>query len=123
VTPLAGLILARLATGALGDLPASWPSLSAGGLLAIGVLLIVTGGLIPGRTHRREIRALELQVEAERRRADRWEEAALRALGQSEQLMSGVELTRRVVSAMPAGLGLPLPKPDERLPDRPEGSS
>lgn len=120
--PAAGLNLARLTGALLADLPASWPSLSAGGLLAIGVLLIVTGGLIPGRTHRREIRALELQVEAERRRADRWEEATLKALGQSEQLMSGVQLTRRVVDAMPAALGMPLPKPGEQLPRREDAS-
>ncbi len=106
------------ASAVLSDIPAAWPSLSAGGLLAIGVLLIITGGLVPGRTHRREIRALEAQVEAERRRADRWEEATLKALGQSEQLMTGVQLTRRVVSAMPAALGMPLPKPDEQLPAR-----
>lgn len=98
------MLAAFVASSVLSDLPATWPSLSAGGLLALVVLLIVTGRLVPGRTHRNEVDDLKAQVAAERRARERWEEAALRALGQNDQLMPGVRVTRQIAESIPPAL-------------------
>lgn len=106
-------MLAWLAVAA-GDLPANWPSLSAGGLVALVVLLIFTGRLIPSRTHKREIEDLRAQVKAEREARERWEEAALRALGQNDQLLPGVRVTRQIAEAIPPALAQRMTDPPEQ---------
>ncbi len=97
----------------LSDLPAKWPGLSAGGLLALVVLLILTGQLVPGRTHRREVDDLKDQVLAEREARVRWEQAALRALGQTDQLLPGVKVTRRIAESIPPALADRVEPPEE----------
>lgn len=97
------------AASQLGDqLPASWPSIGAGGLLAVVVLtvfrMVVKGQLIPGRTHREALEAERDRTRAAEREADRWEQLALKAMGQTDQLLPVAEVTQRVVSALPKAL-------------------
>lgn len=89
-------------------LPASWPSIGAGGLLAVVVLtvfrMVVKGQLVPGRTHREALEAEQERTRAAEREAARWEQLALKAMGQTDQLLPVAEVTQRVVSALPRAL-------------------
>jgi hypothetical protein len=83
-------MLLRWAAETLDGLPVSWPTLGAGSLLALCVLLILTGRLVP----RSALAAAE-------RRAERWEAVALEALRQNGKLVDGAEVTSDVLRAIP----------------------
>lgn len=59
-------------------------------LLGIVVMMIITGRLVP--------RSALLDAQAER---DRWRDAALAAMGQNTELMSGARVTRAVLQSLP----------------------
>lgn len=76
---------------ALDGVPVPWPTLGAGGLLALCVLLILTGRLVP-----------RSQLKAAEARAERWEAVAVEALRQNGKLVDGAEVTSDVLRAIPA---------------------
>jgi len=59
-------------------------------LLVVVVLLIVRGSLVP--------RSALLDAQAER---DRWRDAALEAIRQNNELLTGARVTREVLQALP----------------------
>lgn len=75
----------------LGELT-QWATPSLGGLLAIGVILILTGRLVP-------ISTLDREVEQERRRGDYLEKANEK---QAEQLDRALEALRTTEAALDA---------------------
>jgi hypothetical protein len=88
-------------SGGLGDLPASWPTLGAGGILGLGVIALITGR---GLATRREVDEANKRTEEANRRADKWEQVALEALGQNRQLLATSQVTERVISSLPKAL-------------------
>lgn len=74
--------------------------LTPAGLLGLAVWMILTGRLVPGRTHDRVVR----ETTEER---DRWRDIAERALKQNGQLLEGARTADAVVKAI-------RPKGDDR---------
>ncbi len=67
-----------------------WPTLGAGGLLGLCVLLILTGRLVP--------RSQLKDVQTER---DAWKATALQAMSQNTQLMVGAKVASDVLKVLP----------------------
>lgn len=105
------------ADGLFGSLPASWPSIGAGTLLAGVVLtvfrMVVKGQLVPRKSHQEALAAEQRRADAAERERDKWEQAFLRAMGQGDQLLTVADVTERVVKALPKAL------PDQRAGDPP----
>lgn len=78
----AGVDLGSLVSSHGGDLTA-W------GIVGIVVLLVLTGRLVSGR-----------ELKEARRERDAWQRVALRAMGQSDQLLVSSEVTNGVMKAL-----------------------
>lgn len=89
----------------LSSLPASWPTLGAGGILGLGVIALITGR---GLATRREVDEANKRTEEANRRADKWEQVALEALGQNRKLLATSEVTAPLMDALSKALD---PKP------------
>lgn len=76
----------------MGELT-QWATPSLGGILAIGILLILTGKLIPVST-------LEREVEQERRRADYLEKANEKQTEQLDRLIETLRTTEAALDAL-----------------------
>ncbi len=104
----ARLVTVAASAGGIAGLPASWPSIGAGGLLAIVVLtvfrMVIRGQLVPGNTHRRELAAEQARTKVAEAERDKWQDVALKAMGQNSQLLSTSSVTEAVVRAMPKAL-------------------
>lgn len=85
----------------LSDLPASWPTLGAGGILGLGVIALITGR---GLATRREVDEANRRTQEANRRADKWEAVALEALGQNKKLLATSEVTEQVMDALSRAL-------------------
>lgn len=89
------------------DLPIPGEVLSAlgpGTLLALVVLLIITGRLVPKRTHDAIVNALK----AER---DQWRTVALTALGHTEQLLPAAQVAASMVQSLAIATGVHADRP------------
>lgn len=73
------------------------------GLLGLVVLLILLGRLVPRSTYR----ALE-------RDRDHWRDAALKAIGHTDQLLPAAQITTEMVTAL-ASQAVPNPPPPDPL--------
>jgi hypothetical protein len=107
------VLLAWLAAGTLGDVPASWPTLGAGGLVSLIVILLVTGR---GLATRREVEEANRRASEANQRADRWEAVAIEALRQNGKLLVGAEVANEIIKALPV-----LPKPPSE--EHPRGAA
>lgn len=89
-----------LAVTAALPIPGEWITQGgAVGLLGIVVLLILSGRIIPRATYR----ALE-------RDRDHWREAAMKAIGHTDQLLPAAQITTEMVTAL-AGHAIAKPPP------------
>jgi hypothetical protein len=70
------------------------------GLLGVVVLLILSGRIVPRSTYR--------SLERDR---DHWREAAMKAIGHTEQLLPAAQITTEMVTAL-AGQAASKPPPD-----------
>lgn len=93
-------MLGSLASGVSSDLPASWPTLGAGGLVSLIVILLITGR---GLATRREVDEANRRANEANLRADRWEAVAIEALRQNGKLLIGAEVTNEIIKALPLG--------------------
>lgn len=84
------MLLVWAASVAIDGLTLPWPTLGAGGLLGLCILLILTGRLVP--------RSQLKDVQDER---DAWQRAALQAMAQNGQLMVGAKVASDVLAALP----------------------
>ena len=80
------------------DLPASWPTLGAGGLVSLIVILLITGR---GLATRREVDEANRRVQEANQRADKWEAVAIEALRQNGKLLIGAEVASEVLKSLP----------------------
>ena len=90
------MLLLRLAADTLDGLPISWPTLTAGSLLGLCVLLILTGRLVP--------RSVVKDLQADR---DAWKTAALQTMAQNGKLMVGAQVASDVLKSLPAATRAP----------------
>lgn len=109
-------MLGWLAAGTLSDVPASWPTLGAGGLVSLMVILLITGR---GLATRREVDEANRRASEANQRADRWEAVAIEALRQNRQLLIGAEVANEIIKALPIakpGTATDAPLPPEVAP-------
>jgi hypothetical protein len=113
------------AAGTFNDLPATWPTLGAGGLVSLIVILLITGR---GLATRREVDEANRRADEANQRADRWEAVALEALRQNGRLLIGAEVAAEVIKALPIGprradpTTHDPPPADQPGPDAPKGA-
>ena len=78
----------------------------ANGVGVVGVVffvgvLVMKGHLVPGKTHREALEHYRDNAAKAEKRADRWEQVALRALTATERLTEPVETAAKVLTKLP----------------------
>lgn len=69
-------------------------------VLFVGVL-IMKGHLVPGAIHKEAVAAAEGRTAEAEKRAERWEDVALKALKATERLAEPVETAAKVLTKLP----------------------
>ena len=81
--------------------PGAHDAVGAVGVCLVAAFSIMRGHLIPGKTHREALAAVESRVAEAESRANRWEGVALKALDATERLTEPVAISARVLERLP----------------------